>query len=712
MGALQKIRSQSTLLVVTIALGLICFIVPWHEVMNIVNMTKNRVFKVNGEVVKVEDFLSNIQSEQMIQEAAYGRQLNETEMAQLRENVYQSMVTNIIIGEQADKVGLMITEDALQNMIKNVPQNSYLRYIPFFVDPQTGVFSEEAFNQFLNYVNQPLVQNATARDEQMKLKDLWAYLQNKIKETALQTNYSSMLYRGLVVNNLEVEDYKSNNSPEATIAYVKVDNSYVSDSDVEVTEAEIKKLYETRNKVLFESQYPTKTISYFVKEIIPSEKDYNETLDQANSVVEQLNATNAVSGISAIVNDYSTQRSFINAFVALNDVRNPEVRSIIEKSNVGDVVGPLSAHRSYNVYKYIDKTVAPDSITIQLLPLANGAQAMSPVAVSFADSLVNVVKEGKKFDDLAKELMPEQPDAYQAQPVTEQMLAMALDNASTYFNAPVGSVHQAYMSNTLVLINVVSKSKPVEKYKIATVNLAVEPSQQTFTDIDNEINSFIAANNNDVTNFRNAALEKGYAVEDNTMLQPNMLGVSNIPGTREVIRWAFNDENSKKDITRFDLQDSRLVAVVTGSTSSGLLPVANKDINEGLKNILVNQKKSEKISELLANESSLNLNQIADKFVSKVDTAKFITYNTKSYLDFPLSVWSKYGTDKQSSPVIGTDGVFVMNTINKQEKVDDTNPDLIKQSIMANYGMGNGMFLFEIFNQKSKIEDNRLKFNF
>lgn len=711
MGALQKIRNQSTLLVVTIAIGLICFIVPWHEVMNIVNMSKNKVFQVNGETVKIEEYSTNIQSEQMLQQAAYG-QLNEAQMSQLRESVYQSMVTDIIMKEQAEKIGLTIPEDALANMIKNVPQNSYLRYIPFFVDPQTGIFSQEAFNQFLNYVNQPLVQNASAREEQMKLKNLWTYIQSKVESTALQATYSSMIYRGMVANNLEIEDFKANNTPESTIAYVQIDNSYIKDADVQVTDAEIKKLYDTRNKALFESQYPTKEISYFVKEVVPSENDYAETLEQAKSVAQQLTSTNAISTIAAIVNDYSTQKTFVNAYVALNSIKDPEVKALIEKTNVGDVTGPLDAYRSYSVYKYVDKTIAPDSITIQLLPLANGPQATSPMAVNFADSLLNVVNGGKSFDDVAKEVMPTQPESYKAQPVTEEMLATVMDNASTYFNATIGSVHQVYLQNTLALMHVVGKSKPVEKYKVVSVNIAVDPSQQTFTDIDNEINTFIADNNSKISNFNKAAQEKGYDLVENEVVQPNLLTIRNIPGSREVVRWAFDDKDSSKDITRFDLGDLRLVAIVTGSTESGILPVTNDLVNENLKASLVNQKKAEKITEMLNKDASMSLSQIADKYNAKLDTAKFVTFNTKSTVDFPLNVWSKYGSDKQSSPIAGSNGVFLMNTVSKQDKPEDINTDLIRQSVTAGYGMNNGSFLFEIFNAKAKIKDNRLKFNF
>lgn len=709
MGALQKIRSQSTLLVITIAIGLICFIVPWHEVMNMVNMAKNKVFQVNGETIKIEEYLSNIESEQLLQEAAYGRQLNETQMTQLRESVYQTMVSDIIIKEQAAKVGLTITEAELANMLTNVTPGSYLYYVPFFIDPQTGMFSREALNNFLSAVNQPLAQDPTTRNMQMKYRNLWQYIQNKLETTTLQNRYSTMLYRGLTPNNIEIEDYKAGFSPEATISYVKVDDSDINNADVAVSETEIKNLYDLRNQAIFKSDYPTKTISFFIKEIVPSEQDYAQTLELANSVVEQLKATNSIVDISAIVNDYSSQGRFVNAFVALNDIRDPQVKAFVETSNVGDVQGPVQSSRSYNVYKYLDNVVAPDSISVQILPLMDGAQAFTPTAINLVDSLKNTLNSGKSFTDLTKEVYPNQPNVDQIVDFTEQAMAMYVDNVSQYFNAPVGSVHQINFSNTLALMHIVGKTKPVNKVKIAAVNIAVDPSENTFTAVDNEINSFIANENKDISNFGKVALEKGYDLTEDFTVQPNLLSIANIPGSREVVRWAFSDDN--KNIKRFDFQDLRIVAVVTGSAKEGLLPVTNKNVNESLKNTIMNGKKSAMIVDLLNKESNKDLTALASKYNSIVDTVKFVAFNTKD-VDYPLNLWSKFGGEEQSKAIIGVDGVYVMDVISKQDNSTPKDQQIIKQDIMTNYGMTNGMFMFQIFNEKSEIKDNRLKFNF
>ena len=61
MGALQKIRSKSTLLVGVIAVGLLAFIVPWGEITQFLNVAKDKAFVVDGEVVKTRQYSERLQ---------------------------------------------------------------------------------------------------------------------------------------------------------------------------------------------------------------------------------------------------------------------------------------------------------------------------------------------------------------------------------------------------------------------------------------------------------------------------------------------------------------------------------------------------------------------------------------------------------------------------------------------------------------------------
>lgn len=707
MGAIQKIRNQSTLLVVTIAIGLLCFIVPWSEITSFVNMKKDKAFEVNGEVVKTKQYADQIALEQEIQEASYGN-LNETQINQLRENVYQYMVNEIIIDEQAEKIGLGITEEELKSLVFNVTPDSYLNYIPFFLDRQTGRFSYEALNSFLEFVNQPLSNNAQTRAQQQQYRALWNFIENRIQTNALQSKYSSMLMRGIVVNNVEVQNYKNDNTPESTIAFVKVDNSYINDNEIEVSQEEIKKLYNERSKNIFLSKYPIRTLSYFIREITPSRADYDATYEEALQVTQELEE--ATHDIAAVVNDYSTTK-YINAFVNINNIPNKDVKNFVTTSSVGDVKGPVEEHRAYTIYKYVAKTVSPDSITVQFLPLAN-MPAFDNATIQFADSLIAVVKGGKNFSTLIEELYPGNPNFLQTQKITEEMLATVVDDASQFFNAPTGSVHQMNIQMTATLMKIVEKGKPVEKAKVAVVTLPVEISETTFNLADNEINSFISNVNKDIVNFDKAALEKGYDVKEDVMIQPNNIALANIPGTRSIIRWAFNDEKSNKEINRFDLPEARIVTLVTGETKEGYLTVANKQVNEALKQELILQKKLAKITNLINEHKGSELDQLAEKFSTNIDISKFVTFNTPS-VDYPLNVWSKVGKlGGESAPMTGTDAVYVMNLIEQQEKTSTQDDAQIKNMIIGNSGLMSerGMFLFQILDNKTQVEDNRITF--
>lgn len=707
MGALQKIRNQSTLLVVFIAIGLISFIVPWGEVMNFVNMKKDKAFVVDGEVIKTKEYADQIAMQQDMQEAVSGN-LNEVQLSMLRENVYQSMVSEIVLDKQAKKIGLGITKEGFNNLLTNVEPGSFLTTVPYFVDRNTGQFSREALAELIKIVNMPLSSNAQMRSQQMQAGAIWDFISNKMKANALQDDYYTMLMRGIVVNNIELENYKNNNTPEANLAYVKLNTSLISNDEVKITKEDIKRLYDEKSKEIFLAQNPTKTLTYLYKEIVPSEDDYAEAKEEAENIAIELKDT--TKDVAAVVNNYS-RTPYLNAFVALNSIQNKEVKDFLATANVGDVEGPIEVNRGYNIYKYVAKTTAPDSIMIQLLPLPN-MQALNQGTMQLADSLMLVANNGGNFNEMINHYYPGNVAMLQPQPITEEMLASVVDNASKIFNAPVGSVQQLTIQMTPALMKIVSKTKPVDKVKLAYIHVPVDISETTFNKVDNQINALITEVGKDVQNFDKAALAQGFDVREDVVIQPNYISINNIPSTRQIVRWAFDDRKSKSQLEKFDLPEGRIVALVTGSTKRGYLSVNDKAVDEALRSELMVAKKNEILEEKVTNMRALSLNQVAQAFNTNIDSVNFVTFNTTS-VDYPLNVWSKVGkVGEVSKPLAGNQGVYVMDLVNQKPNPSTLDNKLIKTEVLKNYGLLNsdGIFLTQILTSKSKIEDNRVKF--
>ena len=84
----------------------------------------------------------------------------------------------------------------------------------------------------------------------------------------------------------------------------------------------------------------------------------------------------------------------MDAFFTENAL-DPEMKQFVKTANVGDVYGPVFENDKYRLFKLVDKTVAPDSVKVSHIMLANTGDEAAIKAK--ADSLLNVLKKGGDF---------------------------------------------------------------------------------------------------------------------------------------------------------------------------------------------------------------------------------------------------------------------------------------------------------------------------
>ena len=151
MAALGKIRKRGVTLVIIIGLGLFAFIA--EEAFRSCEATKNQqrqqVGEVLGKKINVQEFQSLVDEYQEVIKMTQGRDnLSEEELNQIKDQVWNQFINEQIIADQASKLGLTVTDEELQNMLKE-GTNPMLMQTPF-VNQQTGRFDVSMLTKFLN----------------------------------------------------------------------------------------------------------------------------------------------------------------------------------------------------------------------------------------------------------------------------------------------------------------------------------------------------------------------------------------------------------------------------------------------------------------------------------------------------------------------------------------------------------------------------------
>jgi len=707
MAALQKIRSKAGLLIGVIAVALLAFIFPWNELTSFLNKQRDKAFVVNGEVVSTGSYIKRINDFENFQKMISGQSsLDENTTAQIREYVYQQMVKEMMLDEQAGKLGLAVSDEELRDMTVGTNISPVLRQMPLFVDPQTGQFSQQALSQFLNFVNTDIktipLQETEQRAQLQNMKDMWFTIQNLMKYQRLEEKYNMLLSNAIIVNDIEAKANADASKATSDIAYVINKYSSIPDSAVTVTDKEIQKLYNDR-KNNFKNRENLRRITYFTKQITPSESDYASVEKEINEAREKLiNTTNP----ALVVTDYS-EVPYHDVFFSEKNL-SPEEANFAKNASIGDVEGPIRDGEAYRLYKLIDRTSAPDSAKLKMIVIPEGIDKVA--ANNRADSIINVIKGGKDFVLVANELMP-QSNGGEIGWVTEPQLASAgKEFIDAAFNSSIGEVKKLNLQGQIQIIKVEDKTKPVTKYKLALIQMPVVVSDQTLAGIDNELNEFVAQNSNG-KNFITAANEKGYNLAQDVLISGSLPNLAQISGSRQVINWAFNEEVGS--VKKFDLSDYKIIAKIDSKVDAGLLPLA--DVTEPLKAELIRDKKAEKMIADLKAKNLSTLEAYATAVDGKVDTVKFVTFNTPNIMgigrETALNVYAEVGAlNKLEGPVKGDNGVLVVNVLSRIDQSAEANADMYKQTT-SNQNMYRMMSqTMEALKEKMNIEDNRVKF--
>jgi len=710
MATLQKIRNKAGFLIAVIGIALLAFILGdlLTSGSTLFRKSQDKVFEVNGKVISTEEYFTRVTEWENFQKMMSGESsLDENASLQIKELVYQQMVRECILDNQAKKLGLTVSKEEINDLVHGENISPLLQQLPLFVDPKTGIYDREALTNFFTAINTP---TASLQPEEKALvqqyKSMWLFIENLIKYQRLEEKYRTLLASAVMVNDMEAKTSFDLSQQNADLTYV-VQNYYtIPDTLVTVEDSEIRAFYE-KHKKNFKLNTPIAKITYFIREIAPSDEDFAEVEAQAMEAAKKLaESTNP----SAVVADYS-ETPYHDVYLAAN-VLTESQRSFVSSATIGDMYGPVREGNSYQIYKLIDKIVAPDSVRLRMIVVPTaGAGEQDSLVRHFVDSVFTVIKGGKPFAQVANELNP-QSNGGDAGWVREiDIASVGNDFVQTVFSMQVGEVRKISVPGQSIIVQVEEKTKPVTKYKLAVINMPVVVSERTSNNVDNELNQFLSLP--DVgKKFTELAKQKGYAVVPNYTISSTDFSIAQMPGSRQVIQWAFN-EKEKGAVKKFDLTNLRIVARLDNVIPAGTAPLS--EVVTVIRSQLVREKKAEKIITELKSKNLSSLADYAKEMNTRPDTVRFVNFNTRNIagLGFEpvLNAYSAFAPlHKLMGPAKGNMGVFVVNVDNRTQGTETYDPKIQKNSMQGEITYRLQMQSMEVLKDKLEVRDNRYRF--
>ena len=708
MATLQKIRDKGTLLVIVIGVALLAFVLGdlFTSGTTLFGKARDRAFVVNGEVISTQQYADKITEFEEFQKMISGQSsLDENISSQIREAVYQQMVRERLFDNQTRKLGLTVTKKELNDLVHGENISPVLQQLPFFLDPQTGMFSRNALIQFLNTINTP---NPSPQEQALvdQYKQMWLFIEEMVLTQRLEEKYISLLSNAVIVNDLEAKTSFDLSRQNADIAYVMQSYFTIPDSAVTVTDKEIQDYYNA-HKSSFKLEAPLVKLSYFSKEITPGSEDFAEVEAESRKAFAELqNASN----LATVVADYS-DTPFRDVFVS-EYMLTPSQIEFVRSAAINEMTGPTREGDAYQILRLVDKTVAADSVRLRMMAIPDASMVgQDSVVTHFTDSIYGALQAGASFADVANSLNPDSKGGDVGWAREIDLISLGPGLAEAAFTAPVGQPVKLTVPGQQLILQVEERTSPVNKYKLAVINMPVLASEKTSNNIDNELNQFVSTPGVE-TKFNELASEKGYMVMPNVTVSANDFSLAQIPGSRQIITWAAN-ERTRGTVKKFDLTNLRVIARVDQVIPAGTTPLS--EVSSGIRTQLTNEKKAGKIIADLKAQNLSSLDAYAAVMHSAADTVRFVNFNTQNItgLGFEpvLNAVSAF-TPLQTivGPMKGNMGVFVTQVTNRTQGTETYDASSQKISMLNNNAYRLQMQSIEVLKEKLGVEDNRYRF--
>lgn len=675
MTALGKIRSKGILLIIIIGLGLFAFIAEeaFRSCNGIKGQNSQQIGEVLGEKIYVQDFQKLLEEYQDAMKLTMRTDnLSEDQLNQLKDQVWQQLVSERVMKEDCKKLGLTVTEDELQNVL-NDGTNQLLTQTPF-VNQQTGRFDVSILKQFIDAYRKAEASNNSQQLDQMRpAYNYWLFVEKNLRTQLLAQKYQSLLANCVLSNKVEAKMAFNEENEEAQIQLASIAYNTIKDADIKVTDEELKAKYEEL-KPAFRQQQETRDVKMVDVQVKASATDRGQLQKDMAGYQKQLAAA---ADPTQVVSKSGSMIQYIGLPVSGKAFQQyPDIASKIDSMAVGTTgVVENTKDNTYNIVRILSRTELPDSVEFRQIQV--GGKTLEAARAS-ADSIQKALAAGGDFQAIAKRYGQDSTTTWFTGAMYEQASTMSQDNCAyieALLNGAVGSTQNIELTQGNVVIQVLNRKAMKSKAVAAVIKKEIRFSDNTYSKAYNRFSQFVTQSQASLADLQKHATKFGYTVQDLNDFATSSHTVGNVGGSgiRDAIKWIFEAKEGQVS-QLFEAgkeNDHLLVLCMTKIHPQGYRPWDDAQVKEILKREVIRDKKAEMIMAKLKGVNSIAAAQAKG---AKVSTVNQITFAAPAFIQAtgaaePALSGAVAATAQGkfcSAPVKGNAGVYVFQVVKKQ----------------------------------------------
>ena len=710
MAVLGKIRKRGVALVIIIGLGLFAFIA--EEAFRSCEATKNQQRQQIGEVlgnkINVQDFQNLVDEYQEVIKMTQGRDnFTEEELNSIKDQVWNTYVNEQIIADETAKIGLTVTDEELQNIMKE-GTNPMLLQSPF-VNQQTGRFDVTMLTKFLADYKKN-ANNPQIGESYQRIYKYWQFIEKQLRQTALAQKYQALVANSLLSNPISAKMAFEGQNQESDIQLASVAYASINDNDVKVTEADLKAKY-NEQKEMYKQTVETRDIKYVDFQVVASAAD-RKALETTMS--EAANKLQSGANPAEVVRKAQSQFPY-TGIAATKRAYPTDIAAMLDSVSVGETskVFETKFDNTLNVIKLLSKTQMPDSIEYRQIQV--GGNTLEE-AHQLADSIYTALKGGADFEALAQKYGQTGIKQWLTSAMYENSSVMD-EESKNYLNSinelGVNELKNLEFTQGNIIIQVTARRAFVDKYDVAVVKHTIDFSKNTYSEAYNKFSQYVSENKS-VADLEKNAEKFGFRVLERKDLFNSEHNVAGLRATREAMKWIFDaKEGEVSPLYECGNNDNLLVIALTK-----IHPVGYRSI-DGVKDMLTQEViRDKKFEQIKAKYAGVKDIAAAEKAGARIDSVRQITFSAPVFVQATgasepaLSgavAAVKQGAFSQEM-VKGNGGAYLFQVLKKSDregaKFDDK---LMEQQLSQQALQAAGRFMQELY-QKANVVDNRYLF--
>ena len=712
MAALGKVRSKGVLLICIISLGLFAFIAEeaFRSCESSSNDARQQVGEVLGEKISVTDFQKLVDEYTEVIKMQQGQEnLNEDQLNQVKDMVWNTYVQTKLVENEAKKLGLTVTDTELQN-VRIEGTNPMLMQTPFF-NQQTGRFDANALKKFLaEYKTQGKTNPQLAKQYETIYK-YWTFIEKSLRQQLLAQKYQGLFAHCLLSNKVEAQMAFNDQNEESQIQLAALPYSSIDDNKVQISDADLKAKYD-EVKGRFKQYVESRDIKYIDVQVKASASD-RAALQKEFAAYDTELASAA--DPSDLVHKSGSLISYLGVPVSKDAFPN-DIAQRLDSMAVGSTskVVENKGDNTLNIIKLVAKQQLPDSVQFRQIQVA-GANAQE--TAKRADSIYTALKSGADFEVIAKKYGQTGEKAWLT--TRQYQSAPSLDkNTKDYINSlntmAVNEVKNIALTQGNLIVQVVDRKAVISKYTAAVIKKNITFSKDTYNAAFNKFSSFVSANLSAEDLVKNAA-KAGFTVQerkDVTTAEHNLAGIRS---TREAMRWLFEaKKGAVSPLYECGDNDHMLIVMLNNINNVGYRSLEDAQVKEYVKGEVMKDKKAEMLLAKLNGVKSVDAAKAKGATIAAVNQVTFAapvfvaaTGASEPALSGAVAATAKGKFCK--APVKGNAGVYVFQVVNKTKRPGKFDAATMMQQLRQKEMQMAGNFMNELY-IKAKVVDNRYLF--